>query len=121
MAKMFRIIIAGGRKFKDYELLCSKMAAFTENVNPEDIEIVSGVARGADQLGERWAAEGVIPVKHFPADWGQYGKSAGYKRNEDMARYATHLVAFWDGKSRGTEHMIQLAEKVGLEVRVVRY
>jgi hypothetical protein len=87
--------------------------------NYTDIEVVSGCARGADQLGERWADERGYPVKRFPADWHKHGKRAGYLRNEEMAGYATHLVAFWDGRSRGTKHMIDLGHN--LQTRVVRF
>ena len=57
----------------------------------------------------------------FPADWDKYGKAAGYKRNGEMARNADALIAFWDGKSRGTKHMIDLAKKYDLQARVVMY
>jgi hypothetical protein len=82
-------------------------------------EVVSGTARGADRTGEQWASENNVPVKRFPADWDKHGKRAGYLRNADMAEYAEALVAFWDGQSRGTKHMIDLAEKAGLRVSVV--
>ncbi|MEO5581136.1 MAG: SLOG family protein [Saprospiraceae bacterium] len=81
--------------------------------------MVSGTARGTDMLGERYADEKGIPKKQFPADWPKYGKSAGYKRNTEMAKYADSLIAFWDGKSRGTKHMIDLAKQYNLKVRVV--
>jgi len=113
------IIIAGSRGFTNYELLCAKMDRICSRL--DDIEVVSGAARGADTLGERWAAARGHPVKLFPARWSLYGNSAGYQRNNLMAAYATHLVAFWDGKSRGTQHMIEQAVRMGMEVRVVRF
>lgn len=116
----FRVIIAGGRDFDDYLLLCKTMDKLLVNVT-ERIIIISGTARGADSLGERYAAEKGYEVRRFPADWEKYGKSAGYRRNERMAEYADALVAFWDGESRGTANMISLAEKRGLKVRVKRY
>ena len=54
-------------------------------------------------------------IKEFPAKWGQYGKRAGYLRNEEMANYATHCICFWDGESKGTKHMIDIAEREKLE------
>ena len=114
-----KIIIAGGREFSDFALLESKLAHLIQNVDVT--EVVSGGARGADRLGEEWANIYNYPVKKFPANWNKYGKSAGYKRNAEMAQYADCLVAFWDGKSRGTKHMIDLAHKQGLKVRVVNY
>ena len=111
-----KTIVAGGRDFRDYALLIKEL-----NKLEKIKEIVSGTARGADKLGERYAINNNIPVKQFPANWDKHGKSAGYKRNEKMAKYAKRLVAFWDGKSRGTKHMIDIARKQGLKVIVVRY
>jgi ABC-type enterochelin transport system substrate-binding protein len=114
-----KVIIAGGRNFNDY----NKLIESCDNilVNQKDVEIVSGTAAGADTLGERYAQEKGYEVKKFPAQWDLYGKSAGYKRNQQMAEYADGLIAFWDGKSKGTKHMIDIANKMGLKVRVVRY
>lgn len=108
-----KTIIAGTRHFNDYELLSKvcREEAITE--------VVSGTARGADQLGERYADESGLPIKRFPADWNKYGKGAGYKRNAEMAMYAEALIAFWDGESKGAKHMIDLAKKNNLKIRVV--
>jgi len=116
-----RLIIAGGRDFNNYELLKKKLDLILINKVGEDIEIVSGKARGADSLGERYAKEKGYSVKEFPAKWNEYGKRAGYLRNEEMALYATHCVCFWDGESKGTKHMIDLAKKQNLNLRIVRY
>lgn len=117
---MFKVIIAGGRDFNDYDLLMKKVNSLLRN-QYEGIEVVSGGARGADSLGERYAVDSDMSIKEFPADWDKYGKSAGYRRNVDMAEYADALIAFWDGKSKGTKHMIDIATKKGLKVRVVYY
>lgn len=117
---MFRVIIAGGRDFNDFDLLKQKMDKLLSNVIG-DIAIVSGMARGADSLGARYAALKGYALYNFPADWDKYGKSAGYRRNEEMARNADALVAFWDGKSKGTKHMIDIARLHGLKVRVINY
>ena len=114
-----KVIIAGGRDFDNYEKLRSYCDYLLQN--KDEIEIVSGCARGADKLGERYAEERGYPIKRFPADWGTHGKSAGYLRNEEMADYADALIAFWDGSSRGTQHMINIAEKESLEIRIYRY
>ena len=71
-------------------------------------EIISGTAQGVDKLGEQIAQKYGIPVKRFPADWSRFGKSAGYRRNTEMANYADTLVAVWDGQSKGTKHMIDI-------------
>ena len=114
-----RVIVAGGRDFTDFNLLCEKCDYYLQN--QEDIEIVSGVARGADMLAVRYAAERGYSVKEFVAEWDKLGKGAGYRRNEQMAEYADALIAFWDGRSKGTKHMIELAQSKGLKVKVVRY
>jgi hypothetical protein len=114
-----KVIIAGGRTFNDYELLRSKVDYFLSNQT--EIEIVSGTANGADKLGERYAAERCYLVKRFIPDWNFYGKKAGYIRNEDMAKYADALICFWDGKSRGSKHMIDIAKRYELKIRVVKY
>lgn len=113
-----KVIIAGSRDFNDYETL-KKVCDFMLS-RQDKVEIVSGTARGADQLGEQYAIEMGYPIKQFPADWSK-GKRAGYLRNEDMAKYADALIAFWDGKSRGTEHMINLSKKRGLKVKVHKF
>lgn len=119
------IIIAGSRTFcteAHYSLLIEKMDDLLRNViNVEPINIVSGAARGADQLGERYANARNFPVIRMPAQWDLYGKSAGYRRNADMAHIATHCVCFWDGRSRGTKHMIDIATTKGLPTRVVLF
>lgn len=79
------------------------------------------MARGADRLGEKYAKEHGYKVLYFPADWDIDGKSAGFIRNVKMAENADALVAFWDGKSVGTKHMIETAQNKGLAVRIKRY
>lgn len=116
---MFKLIIAGGRDFNDYDLLKSKLDRLLQNKT--DVEIVSGKARGADSLGERYAREMGYPIKEFPANWNKYGKSAGYIRNKEMAEYADGCVCFWDGDSKGTKHMIDLAEEKNISLRVIYY
>ena len=80
--------------------------------------VISGTARGADKYGEEAAKLRNIPVERYPANWDKYGKSAGYKRNEQMAQNAEALVAIWDGQSKGTKHMIDLAKRYSLQVYV---
>jgi len=115
-----KLIIAGGRDFNNYSLLKQKMDFFLQNIK-ESVEIVSGKAKGADSLGEKYAIEKGFSIKEFPADWDKYGKGAGHIRNEEMAKYATHCVCFWDGESRGTKSMINLCEKYNLKYKVVLY
>lgn len=74
-------------------------------------EVVCGMAKGADSLGEDWAKRNKIPIKYFPADWDKYGRSAGPIRNGEMAKYGDALILLWDGKSSGSAGMKKLAEK----------
>lgn len=112
-----KLIVAGSRGFSDYSLLKSKLDYYLKNVT-EQIEIVSGTAKGADTLGERYAKEKGYQIKQFPADW-SLGKKAGYLRNVEMAQYATHCICFWDGQSSGTKLMIELCKLKGIVLRIV--
>lgn len=116
---MIKVIIAGGRNFDEFTKLCQDCDEFLKDQNK--VQIVSGVSKGADLLGEKYAAERNHPIKQFPADWRRYGKSAGLKRNIEMASYADTLIAFWDGKSKGTKHMMELATQAGFNVKVNNY
>lgn len=117
---MFRVIIAGGRDFDDYPLLVKTMDKLLQNIT-DKVVVVCGMARGADSLGERYAKERGFEVKYSPANWDYHGKAAGYKRNEQMAQNADALVAFWDGESKGTGHMINLAKAYNLKIRIKKY
>lgn len=116
---MIKVIIAGGRNFEDFDKLCQVCDDVLKDQNK--VEIVSGANKGADLLGEKYAAERNHPIKQFPADWKRYGKSAGQKRNAEMAAYADELIAFWDGKSKGTKNMIDLAEQADLKVKILYF
>lgn len=122
---MYRVIVAGTREFDNYLLLQMKLIDYLLAIPNEEIEIISGTARGADKLGEQYASDYNLKCIKFPADWDTYGKSAGYRRNAEMAKYASQehgvLFAFWDGKSKGTKHMIDLAHKYNLETYVIKY
>jgi len=114
-----KVIVAGGRDFNLFNFLSKKC----DNIlnSSENIEIVSGTANGADKLGELYAIKNSYKLKQFPADWDKHGKAAGFIRNEEMAKYADSLIAFWDGKSKGTKHMIDLAKKYNLKIRIIKY
>lgn len=129
-----RVIIAGGREFTDYNMLKKEcIEVFKQlkneghNTQRSNIEIISGTARGADRLGEQFAEEFALLLRQFPADWNAYGKRAGYLRNAQMAKYASEdeelgvLIAMWNGESKGTKHMIDLAKRYKLRVFVVEY
>ncbi len=117
-----RVIIAGGRDFvpnvSHYDILDD---FFDDILAGVQVEVVSGRAKGADKFGEDYAKARCLDVKLFPAQWNKYGRKAGHLRNLEMAEYADMLVAFWDGKSKGTAHMIREAKKRNLRVEVVSY
>lgn len=145
-----RLIIAGSRSFDNYDLLkksvhrlfyrCTVDLGLIKNWRT-DVEIISGTANGADKMGEVFASENNIPVIKFPADWSNinvpgviikynkfgnpYNTRAGYDRNLSMALYAKIdngvLLVFWDGKSKGTKDMINIAKKHKLKVFVVKF
>lgn len=115
----FRVIIAGGRDFTNEALLFEKC----DNIlsNKTNVVIISGGAKGADALGEQYAKEKGYNLEVFKADWEKHGKGAGPMRNIEMAKSAEALIAFWDGESSGTKHMINTAIKAGLKVRTIKY
>ncbi len=129
-----RIIVAGSRDFRNYQLLADVIMDFLADKddsdivdNPSQVKFISGTAKGADVLGEQFAYTYEYDVIRFPADWDKFGEEAGYIRNEEMVKFACTdgnygvLIAFWDGKSKGTKHMIDLAKKYKLEVHVVNF
>ncbi|MDR2199023.1 MAG: DUF2493 domain-containing protein [Deltaproteobacteria bacterium] len=103
-----KLVIFGSRGITDIRRV--ERAVELSGKLPEVTEIVSGRARGVDTLGEEFARKRGLPVRLFPADWKRFGPSAGYRRNEEMAAYADFGVAVWDGRSRGTKHMMGLME-----------
>lgn len=130
-----RIIIAGSRSLYDtpdnrawafahLDQILSGIFARAGQGSARMPIFISGGARGADHLGEDYALDRLhdqaVPFMRFPAEWDRYGKAAaGAIRNTLMAWHATHLIAFWDGESPGTRHMIQTAKDAQLAVRVV--
>ena len=91
-----------------------------------DAEIISGHAAGVDQLGERFAKENGIRCTVFPANWSKYGRSAGFRRNVAMVKYAAEaehplVIVFWDGESHGTGFTIQKAREKEIPVEIFYY
>lgn len=79
------------------------------------------MADGADTFAIRYADEHRLTKILFPANWKYHHRFAGFLRNEDMLSIATHLVAFWDGKSSGTKHMIEIAQVKGIPLWIFNY
>ena len=115
-----KLIIAGSRSINNYDLIDKAIKFCGIDIDKIE-EIISGCAKGIDSLAIKWAENHNIPIKEFPADWsnitaegavvkenkyGKYNVLAGLTRNKDMGDYADTLLAIWDGKSKGTENMI---------------
>lgn len=118
MSKTSKVIIAGSRDFSDFGYLKGYMATIPPWLHLT--EVVCGMAKGADSLGKQWAELNGIPVKEFHAEWDRLGRKAGPMRNAEMGIYADGLIAFWDGKSTGTKHMIDFMKGEGKWTYVVR-
>ena len=110
-----KVIIAGSREIKDLNVDAAVTASgFRSQID----EVVSGGATGVNRAGEDWAALSRIPVKVFPAEWAQFGKSADTKRNVQMVEYADALIMIWNGRSTGIRSLRDTALLHGLKVYV---
>lgn len=119
VAEPIRLIVAGGRDFDDWALLRDTLdRLLRERVA---VTVVAGGARGADALAARYAKARRLHLVEMPAQWEKFGRRAGFVRNEEMARVADGLVAFWDGASPGTGHMIATMQVLGKRVVTVAY
>ena len=117
-----KIGIIGSRTFNDYELLKEVMSDYLNRDNELNCDlVVSGGARGADYLGERWAKENNIPTLIFKPDWDKYGKSAGFIRNEDIVKNSDFVVVFWDGVSKGSKNSMCLCIKHDIPFRIIDF
>lgn len=110
-----KVGIVGSREFKNYELFSDIMKQYLSDIS----WVVSGGAPGADSLAEKWAKENKKMLTIYPADWLNLGKKAGYVRNTDIVKNSDMIIAFWDGKSKGTKHTIGLAQKMGKECKII--
>lgn len=111
-----RVLVCGGRDFADWSLLNAALSDLIPESIRDTSVIISGHARGADLLGERWAKAEGIPVSRFPADWEKYGLSAGPIRNKQMLTEGRpHLVVAFAG-GKGTANMIKQSRKAGVSV-----
>ena len=118
----YKLIIAGGRDFDDMELLATTVQHLVETELADySVSIVSGMARGADALGYLFAHQRGVVVHEYPAQWDRYGKKAGYMRNTQMAKESDGLLAFWDGESKGTNHMIDSMRQLNKVIYLVPY
>jgi len=110
-AKTVSVLVAGSRSITAFDL--------SPYIPPDCGLIISGGAKGIDAVAERYAAAHGIESKVFKPDYARFGKAAPLKRNDEMVELADMVLAIWDGKSRGTKHTIDYAEKIGKEVKVI--
>ena len=113
---MKRMIVAGSRsaeKHQVYEAI--EKCPYKDKIDL----VVSGCALGADTHGMTWARENKRHIRRMPAEWKTHGRAAGMIRNREMAENADGLIAIWDGRSPGTQNMIQTAKRFGLPVFVM--
>lgn len=112
-----RLVVAGSHSFGNASQLYAACDRFRAGLSGlMRLSVVSGTAAGADRMGEAWAIDHGVDIVRFPADWDRLEKAAGFARNKLMACYGTHLLAFWDGRSPGTRHMLDTARGFGLPV-----
>ena len=114
-----RIVVGGCRDFGQYELIERHLNHILQQYDHSNITFLSGHCSGVDMLAERYAVLHGIPFEQYPADWKRYGRAAGPIRNEQMVKKADCVIAFWDGKSRGTKNLIHLAKNHGKDLHIV--
>lgn len=106
-----KLAIIGSRGIEQFDIDTYIPAGITE--------IVSGGAKGVDRIAREYALKNGIKLSEFIPDYKHYGRVAPLKRNEEIANYADEVLAFWDGKSRGTEFTVNFFKKLGKNSRVV--
>lgn len=114
-----RVIVSGTREWGDKKLFHDTLVEYMDRFN-EPILFISGAAKtGADRFIIDWCKKYKYPCLEFPIDWDSYDKSAGYVRNQQMLDMATHLLCYWDTKSRGTAHLRQSASEKPIPVTTI--
>ena len=118
----YKLLVAGSRGFTDTARLAKEIMNLADNeLRDFSVGIVTGMARGADLMAYQFAKEHNVICHKFPADWARHDRRAGFIRNEEMGVFSDGLLAFWDGESRGTKHMIEYMRKLGKDVRIIYY
>jgi hypothetical protein len=102
-----KLAIIGSRSFDNYDLLNNEILSLGIIIS----EVISGGAKGADNLAEKWAINNQIELTIIKPNWSLYGRGAGIKRNEKIINDCDYCIAFWDGKSKGTLSSIKFCEK----------
>lgn len=114
-----RVAVAGCRQYENYEEAKEYIDFCISEIRKKyTLVLVSGGCRGADALGERYAAENGLKTEKYPADWEKYGRAAGPMRNKKIAEISDYIICFWDGQSKGTKSLLRFAEKAGKPVKI---
>jgi predicted Rossmann fold nucleotide-binding protein DprA/Smf involved in DNA uptake len=116
---MKNIGIVGGRDFSDYQLAESKFLHLTKNIDVS--RIVSGGAKGVDTMAKMIAKKQGYEILEFLPDYNKFGRGAPLMRNTTIIENSDYVIAFWDGKSRGTLDSINKARKQGKPIKIVNY
>lgn len=101
-----KVAVIGSRTFKDYDRAKRILDLYPITV------IVSGGAKGADSIGEKYADERGLKKEIYKPDWDLFGKKAGFLRNTTIIENSDMIFAFWDGKSNGTKDSLDKAQKL---------
>jgi|TARA_R100000501_G_C2627398_1_gene121346 hypothetical protein len=126
MLNRFKVAVVGSRHFTDYNKLSSTIQEILSHYDFEHpqhlkVEFVSGGASGADQLCETYARNNGCSIKIFHANWSLYGKKAGPLRNQEIVNYADIIIAFWDGRSRGTKSTLTIAKQLRKKTYICKF
>ena len=114
-----QIVIAGSRKYENYTEAAEFIDVCIDEIKGKsEITILSGGAKGVDLIGEKYAKEHGYKIEKYLPEWNRYGKGAGPKRNEEMAKDCDLVICFWDGKSKGTKSMIECGRKLNKQVKI---
>ena len=107
------VLVCGGRKFNGW----TAMQRALDRISPDII--IHGAAGGTDSMAGKYAQENNIPCRDFPAEWRRYGRSAGYRRNQQMLDEGKPdlVVAFPGGP--GTQNMVKISRQQGFEVNII--
>ena len=117
-----KLAIVGSRNFTDYDNFKLAVIKVLQewNITLEQIDnIVSGGAKGADTLAERFSQEYQIKMVIYRPDWNLYGKRAGILRNTDIVESSTHMIAFPSRSGKGTQDSIRKAKDNKIPVKVL--
>jgi predicted Rossmann fold nucleotide-binding protein DprA/Smf involved in DNA uptake len=116
MSGPLRVAIVGSRSFGDFARVRRFVAALARR-HPGCV-VMSGGAPGVDREAAAAARAAGLVVRELPADWARFGRWAGHKRNQELVCNSDIVIAFWDGSSAGTRHVINLARAAMKKVYV---